>query len=259
MRAAIISDLQMDNPKADRSLPLIGEADVLLVAGDFHPNLARSLMSLAPYAKQLPVIYVPGNRDFYASKLETIISDCMELAQELGVTLLEDNSVVLDGVRFAGCTLWTDFNINGNVRAAQLAAARGINDFKQIRWADGTLFSPDDASTRHHYSRKFLEETIVSSAEPLVVITHHAPSRQSISPQFAGDVFNGAFASDLEYMMTGPKAPALWVHGATHHPVDYAVGVTRVLSNPRGYPGEVADFRADLVVDIPTLALERSI
>jgi hypothetical protein len=31
---------------------------------------------------------------------------------------------------------------------------------------------------------------------------------------------------------------ALWVHGHRQHAVDYEVGRTRVVSNPRGYEGE---------------------
>lgn len=35
--------------------------------------------------------------------------------------------------------------------------------------------------------------------------------------------------------------PLLWIHGHTHHNVDYRIGPTRVLTNQRGYaPDDVA-------------------
>ena len=34
------------------------------------------------------------------------------------------------------------------------------------------------------------------------------------------------------------KPPKLIVHGHTHRRMDYMLGDTRVICNPRGYPGE---------------------
>jgi predicted phosphodiesterase len=44
----------------------------------------------------------------------------------------------------------------------------------------------------------------------------------------------------------------LWIHGHTHDPFDYEINGTRVICNPRGYPGENASWtsRAALVVEI---------
>ncbi|MGH8196257.1 MAG: hypothetical protein ACREQ8_17955 [Woeseiaceae bacterium] len=44
--------------------------------------------------------------------------------------------------------------------------------------------------------------------------------------------------------------PTLWIHGHTHEPSDYELFRTRVVCNPRGYPGEHGHvgFRPDLTV-----------
>jgi Icc-related predicted phosphoesterase len=82
-----------------------------------------------------------------------------------------------------------------------------------------------------------------------VVVTHHAPSKASIKPQYAGDhLMNGAYSSDLsEFILANPQIK-LWTHGHTHDVFDYMIGSTRVVCNPRGYHlyEERADqFRAD--------------
>lgn len=263
MRAQIFSDLQMDRQLvSSRGLPFVADdVEVVLIAGDLYPFLGRSLMTLQQLAKRKPVIYVAGNRDFYLTNIDEALSDGRQLAQELGVHFLEDEAIVIDGVRFVGSTLWSDYNVRGDAKAAKAAADRLVSDHTgEIKWSDGRRFTAADAAARHHFSRKFIEETLASSPEPVVVVTHHAPSLQSEKEEYANSPISPSFVSDLEYLMTGPKAPVLWVHGATHHPVDYVVGGTRVISNPRGYPHEaIFRFNPSLVVDIPTLSLQHSI
>jgi len=85
----------------------------------------------------------------------------------------------------------------------------------------------------------------------MVVITHHAPSRQSIPKPFGNDLLSAAYASDLEDVIESLN-PTLWVHGHMHTTLDYHIGSTRILANPRGYPGELhADqFDPGLVVEV---------
>lgn len=46
--------------------------------------------------------------------------------------------------------------------------------------------------------------------------------------------------------------PDLWVHGHMHNSVDYRVGATRVVTNPRGYAGHEINpnFNPQLVIEI---------
>lgn len=84
-----------------------------------------------------------------------------------------------------------------------------------------------------------------------MVVTHHAPSLRSVAPEYRTDPVSSAFASDLEDLVTSSGA-SLWIHGHTHFVVDYRLGKTRVISNPRGYvPNDIADgFQPDLVVEM---------
>lgn len=135
---------------------------------------------------------------------------------------------------------------------SEVVAQTGMNDYRRIR----TLpyykrLRPSDTRQLHAQSRKWLEDELLGlRGRKVVVVTHHAPSPESIPAAFEGDAFNPAFASDMRRFIpeTGAK---LWVHGHLHSPSDYMVGDTRVLANPRGYPTESRHgFNPGLVVEV---------
>jgi Icc-related predicted phosphoesterase len=84
-----------------------------------------------------------------------------------------------------------------------------------------------------------------------VVVTHHAPSSQSVHPRYANDLLTPAFASNLESLMGGDGV-ALWIHGHMHESYDYGAYGTRVVCNPRGYAPDAMnpDFRPDWLIVI---------
>jgi Icc-related predicted phosphoesterase len=100
-------------------------------------------------------------------------------------------------------------------------------------------------------SRQWLEDQVFSlKGRKVVVVTHHAPSRESIPPAFDGDACNPAFASDMSRFIVESEA-RLWVHSHIHCCCDYAVGKTRVIANPRGYPTEPqTGFDPGLIVEV---------
>ena len=116
-------------------------------------------------------------------------------------------------------------------------AQKLMRDFSRIRIneADARLFSPDDAAALFERDARWLDARLDTKHDgPTVVITHHAPSRQSVHPRFANSLLNAAFVSDAERLLGGDRA-RLWVHGHTHDSFDYLVNGTRVVCNPRGY------------------------
>jgi Icc-related predicted phosphoesterase len=82
-------------------------------------------------------------------------------------------------------------------------------------------------------------------------MTHHAPSRRSVSAAFSADPISAAYASDLEPLIERMQ-PQLWVHGHIHSSSDYLIGATRVICNPRGYvPMQLnSDFDPALVIEL---------
>jgi hypothetical protein len=157
-------------------------------------------------------------------------------------------------VLFLGCTLWTDFALHGDAQRAQHAAQQHMNDYRKIRSSPRyRRLHPQDTLGWHQRSRTWLEHNLAAAAaqgQPAVVLTHHAPSRQSLRPGFEADILSAAYASDLERLMLD-YAPAFWLHGHTHWCGSYRVGATQVVSNARGYVDEpAAGFEPDLVLTI---------
>jgi Icc-related predicted phosphoesterase len=195
----------------------------------------------------IPVIYVPGNHEFYHHDIELI--DELKAKTPDNIHVLDDDQVVIGGVRFLGSILWTDFALFGEADKffAIHTARQRMTDFSIIQ-NHGQRFTPEDAIRLHTASRDWLTAML---AEPFagktVVITHHAPSSQSVHPRYAHDLLTPAFASNLESLMDGDRA-ALWVHGHMHESFDYEVDGTRVVCNPRGYapkalnPGFLPDW-----------------
>lgn len=234
MRIQLLSDLHLG---FDPFHPPSSDSDVLVLAGDIDAGLG-GVRCAAEWAVGRPVIYLAGNHEYYG---EAIPRHTQRLAAECaatGVHFLENRAVEIGGVRFLGCTLWTDFDLFGHPAAGMAAAQEGMNDFRKIRVSpEFRRLRPRDLAALHAVSLRWLVERL---DEPYpgrtVVVTHHAPSLRSCRPEVREHPMTPAFASNLEPLLDGRAA--LWLHGHTHWCVDCRAGGTRVVSNQRGYPGE---------------------
>lgn len=114
----------------------------------------------------------------------------------------------------------------------------------------GLPFRPEEACSLHLSSCRFIEGVLARPHDgPTVVVSHHAPHPGSVAQRYRGDPLTPAFVSDLSDLMARGR-PDLWVHGHTHTSFDYRVGPTRVVCNPRGFPGENDVFDPGLVVEV---------
>lgn len=252
MRIRYLSDLHLEFDCPKQPLPSCGE-DLIVLAGDIHIG-TQGIAWARQVFPQTPVLYLLGNHEFYGHHFDHLIAEARSACVDSNVQLLENDSVVMDGIRFLGCTLWTDFHLLGEARRDEALEEAGLcmNDFLRIsRGPVGRrrCVLPIETAERHLMSRRWLEREIAQSAEPVVVLSHHAPCVGTSHPQFDGDLLSTAFASDLTALMQ--PAVKAWIFGHTHFNVDFEIAGTRVLSNQRGYPREdVADFRWDRCIEI---------
>ena len=226
------------------------DADVIVLAGDIGVGLS-GLDWIHAQEVQKPIIYVPGNHEFYQHDF-SLVDDMREHAAS-NIHILNDSAIEIDGVRFLGSTLWTDFNFLGEADRyfAIQNARRNMADFSLIE-NNGKKFTPEESIALHCESRDWLKCMLGESFPgKTVVVTHHAPSGNSVHPRYANNLLNPAFVSNLEYMMDDSQV-ALWLHGHMHDTFDYDVYGTRVICNPRGYiPYEDKNgFLASKVVEI---------
>lgn len=234
MKLWIVSDLHCEaslwSPAA------VPAHDVLVVAGDVWNGMAPALHHLYRFGQHTPapIVFVPGNHDAHGGRLGAFVGSNRLVRDGIHV-LTPGSPVIIGGVRFIGSTLWTDWQIHDTEFSSQAWAARHMPEYSYVTRDDGDLVWPIDVYDEHVRHRRALERALaVPHAGPTVVVTHHAPSIRSIHPGDRTDVSAAAYASDLEDIMHRHR-PELWVHGHIHRAVDYAVGDTRVVCNPRGY------------------------
>lgn len=188
------------------------------------------------------MLYVHGNHEGYGHQLE-LMQDALRAAcasanaQGANIGLLDGDAVELNGVRFLGATLWTDFLLFGAERReeAMAAAQSYMPDYQHISTGAGQrLLCAADTAALHARHKTWLAGQL---AQPFdgrtVVITHMAPSMQSVEVQYASSLGSPAFASPLDELVAQAD---LWVHGHMHASHDYRIGQCRVVCNPCGYP-----------------------
>lgn len=253
MKIALLSDLHlsmhpMEPPRTD--------ADVVVLAGD----LWRPAGAIE-WARQfdVPTLFVAGNHEFYGSDLVSTMSELRSLAAGTRVRVLERDEWHHDGVRFLGCTLWSDFRLYQSAAERDAVLPRlasEMYDFTRVRVAPDfdDRFTPALSQLLFDSSVAWLESRFAQAhAGPTVVVTHFAPSRASIAARFAGSPLNACFISDLEEHIRRWQ-PQLWLHGHVHDSFDYRIGATRVVANPRGYArgGNVENkaFDPGLVIEL---------
>lgn len=246
MKLHILNDLHIE---FEDFVPPATTADVVILAGDIGVGMEGLRWAQARFLDK-PVIYVPGNHEFYHH--DTALIEELKSQATDHINVLNDDQVIINGVRFLGSILWTDFALFGEADKffSMQAARQRMTDFSIIQ-NQGQRFTPEDAIQLHTTSRDWLAAML---AEPFdgktVVVTHHAPSSQSVHPRYAHDLLTPAFASNLENLMDNGRVD-LWIHGHMHESFDYKVYGTRVVCNPRGYaPNELnPDFRPDWIVE----------
>lgn len=253
MKLHILSDLHMEI--APYKLQVF-DADVIILAGDIAEGIdgiawAASLLEVT----EANIIYIAGNHEFYHAEINDIRQKISALCKEHSrLHYLENGAVIINNVRFLGATLWTDFNLTQpedqetTLRMSELS----LTDFRLIQYQQ-SRFKVKDAINMHLNSVKFIEAKLDEDfTGKTVVITHHAPSLQSVAPKYKDSFLKTYFASNLSHLLGFSD---MWVHGHAHVKSDYQIGKTRVICNPRGRPtnqaqAENIQFDPALVVEI---------
>jgi Icc-related predicted phosphoesterase len=263
VKIGLISDAHLEF--GDLSFDNDQNADVLILAGDIL--VAKDLKDFArddaviplqqwsnryqrvlAYRKFLEecsskfkhVLWVAGNHEFYHGKwFETLDILKHEAEYFPNITFMENSTVDIDGYKFIGASMWTDANKQDPLTKIHVEAV--LNDYRIIKnEKEGyRRLSISDSLQRHLASmRYFSEQWDKFKHDKVIMVTHHAPTFQSISPDYVGETLtNGGYASDLSNEILNNPQIKLWVHGHVHAKNDYIVGNCRVVSNPRGYIG----------------------
>lgn len=252
----------------------------LLLPGDLwvgHRALERRFAGPESWVERVAkrfhsVILLPGNHDYWDAELDGWVLKARRLLESQGVTnvhVLENNAVVIDNVKFLGGTLWTDMKKHDPMIV--MNAPKTMNDYEYIRRKVGMVYRKlwsQDILDAHKKTREF----ILSAArrdnpeQHVVVLSHHAPSFQSIHERFRTTHSwndNFYYFSDIDWYLCDDEVEVdLWVHGHVHNFVDYLIDRTRVLCNPRGYSSHETyaqtGFKENLLIEVAHLRNPRA-
>lgn len=235
MEIDICSDLHL-NHYAGMSKEVLDNwqpsGEVLVVAGDTfdaigsgsrHEEALRRLRD-----KYERMILIMGNHDYFMSEHDASMGHFRNLCQKLQIDGLENETVEIDGVVFAGTTLWYPWQEGDSYR---------FSDFRYIQ------DHQEKVGVKHLAARKFL----AGLPEKSVVITHHLPSYQCVHPNYEEAGNNQFYVGEVDEILQAISAQ-IWIFGHTHERMDFYIEGTRLLCHPRGYPFEGGEVFQPLTV-----------
>lgn len=278
----LLSDLHLESNPHFTPTPLAG-ADVLVLAGDIGSYQSGSLLGslgiadfgLARFSPlpasqggadwPTPVMFLPGNHEYDGLDFDEADLRLRETCARLGLIWLERETLVLQGVRFIGSTLWSDFdalttsqaNAGGDITLAEQLnlrekAFRAANFYLKKNHAlrAGLPMLAEEVRTQGQKSQAWLRQALAVPFDgPTVVVTHFAPSLLSADPRYGITPGTAGFCNALDDLL--PQA-TLWLHGHLHCPNDYVRHGCRVVANPLGYArkGEQETFNESLCIAV---------
>lgn len=276
MKIQLLSDLHLEVHPHWVPTPAPG-ADVLVLAGDIGSYQIGSLLKdndfgLARFSPlhgwPTPVLFVPGNHEYDTQDFDAAHARLRETTERLGLVWLERETVVLQGVRFVGTTLWTDFDALAPTAAhgSGPATANGLAQQLKARekaFRAANYYLRKTGVTRNSepwlapglrdqalVCQAWLQAALTTPFDgPTVAVTHFAPSLKSADVRYGLTPGTAGFCNALDALL--PLAP-LWLHGHLHAPSDYVHQGCRVVANPLGYArkNEQAAFQPQKLIEI---------
>lgn len=207
------------------------------------------------------VIVVLGNHDYWDRNILDEPKRLKAAIADQGLTnvfLLENDVVVLDQVKFVGSTLWTDYNKHDNY--TMMAACNPVTQYKDYQYikfgANYRKIKPQDIYQIHSQSACFLFQNVKrdNPEQKVIVVTHMAPSSQSIAPKYREPKWkelNYLYYTSLENrILEEGQDIDYWFHGHMHHTTQYHIGHPIVILNARGHGIENNHFDMQLRIEL---------
>jgi len=215
-------------------------ADIVVLAGDIDLGTKGVEWAISESERlDTPFIYVAGNHEFYNREYYSTLKQLREITAGTSVHFLECDELIVEGVRFLGTTLWTNYNLFLDVPKEHVMkeCGKALNDHQVIRISPDGVFTPRHALKLHTKSVAWLKNKLNIKRDGIktVVVTHHGPSKSCQHENFTEGPISAAFYSDLDELVSQADA---WIFGHTHFNIDVMKNNCRLISNQPGYPHE---------------------
>jgi len=235
MRIQYCSDLHLEfleNKDFLISDPLKPVGDILLLAGDIVPFAVMGKHDdffdyiSANFEK---TFWIPGNHEYYRSDINLRSGTFQEPIRD-NVFLLNNSSIIIDGIKFIFSTMWSKINPDNYFHIR-----KGMSDFHVIK-RNHEAFIPADFNQLHSECMIFLKKEILDPFEgKKIVVTHHVPTLLDYPKKYKGDILNEAFAVEL-YDFVEQSGVDNWLFGHHHHNFpSFTIGITSMITNQLGY------------------------
>jgi len=103
----LLSDLHLEMQSYESTDYIRQNADIIVLAGDIHKDVQGFKWARHNFPDS-EILYVSGNHEFYHYEYHQLLDKFRKHAQLLDIHFLENNELILNGIHFLGCTLWTN-------------------------------------------------------------------------------------------------------------------------------------------------------
>lgn len=237
MKIQYASDLHLEFADNWRILkqeePMNVSGDILVLAGDIG-YLGDDNYQTHPFwdwasENYQQVIVALGNHEFYKFYDLSSMHDGLIGEIRSNIHYYYNAVVHIQDIDIIVSTLWANITLED-----AYITEHSVTDFRRILYGEDVLTFAD-FNREHKRCLGFIKQSVANStAKHKIVVTHHVPSFQLMSPEFQESRINGAFTVELtDYIAT--SGIDYWIYGHSHRNIDKTIGTTRCVCNQFGY------------------------
>lgn len=197
------------------------------------------------------VVIVLGNHDLWGGNIHDEYDNIrfLILEQELkNVFLLQNSYIDFKKFKICGGTLWTDL-LNNDIKFIDSMPSMNLRDYELIKNKEEKNISINDVLSENYKTKNFIFNGIKKqNNEKLIVMTHHAPSyKSSLNVNLYNKEYFGLYYNNYDELILNSEID-FWFHGHVHKYLNYNIGNTNVICNPRGYTKQETGYKQNFLI-----------
>jgi Icc-related predicted phosphoesterase len=237
MKIQYCSDLHLefeDNTAFLKNNPMTPSGDYLVLAGDVS-YLGRILSADKWFFdwcsdNYRETYYLPGNHEFYDHSDISILKSPFKEALHSNVFMVNNTSINIEGYDLLFTPLFSRISDINN-----MIIRFCMNDFHRI-FVHKKRMTIEDYNLINSICVSFLQTELERAKNPVMIFTHHVPTRLCSSREHNESPLSEAFANDLDDLIIKyTEKIRYWVFGHSHRSTSREIGKTTIVSNQLGY------------------------